>query len=267
MKFNMIESALSLWDKMNDALKANSDRELCFPEDDKIVLMQLYTFLKPFGELTHLVSVEALHLSLLPLITCEITDAAKMHDEGEDDSIVLLKQVVLDKIDTCLSIIETTKVVALLDPSVKRIMVTEIGVPAAKQLLLEHERKAVERLHSYRRSQSRARAFEGETFVLSQILSCRTPVETSFASTSSQELSVSATSQSMSKKQKLAEKYALSDTTREIEVLIENEVNTYMALDLGVSEIVHFVSGRVNVTFSQTCQYWLKITSAYNVLV
>ncbi len=43
--------------------------------------MQLYIFLKPFSELIDLVSAEAPHLSLLPLITYE-TDAAKMHDEG-----------------------------------------------------------------------------------------------------------------------------------------------------------------------------------------
>ncbi len=54
----------------------------------------------------------------------------------------------LDKIDIRLSISETTKVVASLDPSVKQIIITEIGVTAAKQLLLKYACKAVEKLHS-----------------------------------------------------------------------------------------------------------------------
>ena len=72
----MIDSILALWEEMNDALKSNRDCDLCLTEDDKLVLSDLRLFLKPFGDLTDLVSLEAPHLSLMPLIIREVKDAA-----------------------------------------------------------------------------------------------------------------------------------------------------------------------------------------------
>ena len=37
----MIDSSLSLWDEMNEALRSNSDREYCMLDDDRIVLKEL----------------------------------------------------------------------------------------------------------------------------------------------------------------------------------------------------------------------------------
>jgi hypothetical protein len=253
----MVDSALCLWGEMNEALKVNGDRELCLPEEDKIVLMELKKFLKPFGDLTELVSTEAPHLSLIPLIVREIKDAAMAVDEHEEDVITLLKQAVLTHVDKRITISETTKVVSLLDPFVKRMMATELGVHEAKKLLQEHTLKAVQRLHAYQNAQSQSvrQPNEGETS-----RSFRT-IASSAASSQSQSavtnlavvgtarefrvtsgLSGSSASKGqaevadLSKKKKLLEKFAQCDASYDLNVQIENEVNTYIALDTIISD-------------------------------
>jgi len=71
----MISSIIDLWTAFNEALKVNGDRDLCLSEDDRLILMELRQFLKPFQDLTELVSSEQPHLGLIPLIVKEVQDA------------------------------------------------------------------------------------------------------------------------------------------------------------------------------------------------
>ncbi len=229
----MIESALSLWEEMNDALKVNGDRELCMSDDDKIILMELKTFLKPFGDLTDLVSAEAPHLSLIPLVAREVKDAAKALD-GEAESIVLLKHTVLANADARLCVSETAKVVALLDPSVKRIIISEIGASEAKNILKQRAFKAVQRLHAYRQMKSQAGPVEGETASSSSAQNRQTMSAGPSTAGKNPAREARATSQSeaTSKKQQLVEKHAPSTASDDLELHIESEVSTYVSLDL-----------------------------------
>ena len=73
----MIDSVLCLWNEMAAALTQNGDREYCLSENDKDVLLKLRDFLKPFHNLTKLVSCQQPTLSLVPLIIKEARETVK----------------------------------------------------------------------------------------------------------------------------------------------------------------------------------------------
>ena len=146
----MIDSILALWEEMNDALKSNGDCDLCLNEDDKLVLSDLRLFLKPFGDLTDLVSLEAPHLSLMPLIIREVKDAASQQVLNESEVITFLKNKVLARIDNRLNTDEIVNVTALMDPSMKNAIIADIGEQNAKQALSDHTKRAVDRLNQVR---------------------------------------------------------------------------------------------------------------------
>ncbi len=227
----MTDSALSLWEEMNDALKVNGDRELCMSDEDKNILIELKTFLKPFDDLTDLVSAEAPHLSLIPLVAREVKDAAKVHD-GDTESIVLLKNTVLANADTRLCVSETAMVVSLLDPSVKRIIISEIGASEAKKILKQRAFKAVQRLHTYRQTKSQARPAKSEMSSSSQKRQIMSADSSMAGKSAAHEVGTTSQSESeiTSKKQQLVKKHAPCTTSDDLELLIENEVSTYVSV-------------------------------------
>lgn len=56
--YEMIDSVLVLWTDAQEALKVIGDRDYCLSDEDKLILIQLRCFLKPFSELMELVSAE-----------------------------------------------------------------------------------------------------------------------------------------------------------------------------------------------------------------
>jgi len=54
----MVNSVIDLWTELNEVLKTNEDRDLCLSQDDMLVLCEFQRFLKPFHDLTELVSSE-----------------------------------------------------------------------------------------------------------------------------------------------------------------------------------------------------------------
>jgi len=70
----MVYSVIDLWTELNEVL-INGDRDLCLSQGDMLVLCELQRFLKPFHDLTELVSSEQPLLGLIPLIIREVKDA------------------------------------------------------------------------------------------------------------------------------------------------------------------------------------------------
>jgi len=66
-------------------------------QDDKLVLCELQRFLRPFHDLTELVSSEQPHLGLVPLIIREVKDAAKLH-AGDSEIIYQLKKAIANRL-------------------------------------------------------------------------------------------------------------------------------------------------------------------------
>ena len=193
-----------------------------------------------------MVSNEAPHLSLIPLIVREIKDAALRNETGEGEIITTLKQAVLARVDVRLSISEVAQVVTLLDPSLKRLMIADIGLSEAKRLILQHAQKAVERWKAYKSTQSQpttTRASEGETsssIGLGQtVLIRRVIVATGCAGSGVSSVSnqiESSQAESLSKKNKLLKKFSHADTTYNLRVQLEREINTYLTLDLNITD-------------------------------
>ncbi len=248
----MIDSILTLWNEMNDALKSNGDRDLCLTDDDKIVLAELRQFLKPFGDLTDLVSSEAPHLSLMPLIIREVKDAAAKQEDSESDVIRLLKDSVLSHVDKRLRTDDVVHVASLLDPSLKTLMVAQITHPEAKNILCSHTKRAVDRLNASKTTISGPGAGKSSEIARTRKRSSTNEIiasSTSASSTSSiygSESDGSGPSGSSSSaiatatnsfenvssfKMKLLEKF----NVKEVQVLstqIENEVIAYLGLEL-----------------------------------
>lgn len=65
----MISSVIDMWTECNEALKINGDLDHCVTEEDRLTLCKQQRFLRPFHELTELVSSEQPHLGLISLIS------------------------------------------------------------------------------------------------------------------------------------------------------------------------------------------------------
>jgi hypothetical protein len=218
----MINSVLTLWEEMNDALKSNGDCDLCLTKDDKIVLSELRQFLKPFGDLTDLVSLEAAHLSLMPLIIREVKDAASHSQQAESDVITLLKNTVLGRIDSRLKTDEIVNTTALLDPSLKSEIMADVGEQDARKILCDHTKRAVERLNQSKRQSSEA---------CSTCSACS--VGSSSASSAVQGFTAKSAvhSDSVSMKTKLLSKFNVKEP-HDKHKQIENEVNACLCMEL-----------------------------------
>jgi len=87
-----VDSVIDLWTELKEVLKINGDRDLCLSQGYMLVLCEIQRFLKPFHDLTELVSSEQPHLGLIPL-NREVKYAAKV-DAGDSEIMHLLKQAV-----------------------------------------------------------------------------------------------------------------------------------------------------------------------------
>jgi hypothetical protein len=210
----MVDSILSLWTETNEALKVIGDRQYCLSEDDRIVLEQLRRFLKPFYELTELVSKEEPHLGLIPLIIREIKDAA-LHSPDDCDAIKDLKDAVRNRVDFRIRITDAVRIASLLDPTMKSFILTspDLTIDEAENLLCSNTRKAVDRKQ-----------------LIASSSSCDSAVGDASSSSTSMAFVPSAPAASSSKKQKLMEKFRNADRSNsgDLDLCIRREVNTYL---------------------------------------
>ena len=108
-----IKSFLQLSSQVNSVIKQMGKYDQCIVDDDFDVLKQLCSFLKPFEEMTKLVSVVGPSMSFIPLFKQKIKKMCKIMDY-EDASIKRLKQLVFDYLDKRLSESEACKVAMFL---------------------------------------------------------------------------------------------------------------------------------------------------------
>ena len=213
---------------MNDALKSNGDCDLYLTEDDKLVLSDLRLFRKPFGDLTDLVSLETPHLSLMPLIIREVKDAASQQVVNESEVITLLKNKVLARIDNRLNTDEIVNVTALMDPSMKNVIIADIGEQNAKQTLSDHTKRAVDRLNQVRS--------HSEVGTSRSTVPVRSRVDASSSSLLSATLNVptensNVPSDSVTLKAKLLNKFNVKEV-HDLHKQIENEISAYLSMEL-----------------------------------
>jgi len=91
-------------------------------ENDKDVLLELRDLLKPFHNLTKLLSCQQPTLSLVPLIIKEIRETVKRKPDNSDSDVVgELKDALAARVDHRIQIglTETVQMAALLDPAMK----------------------------------------------------------------------------------------------------------------------------------------------------
>jgi len=153
----MIDSVLCLWNEMAAALTRNGDREYCLSENDKDVLLELRHLLKPFHNLTKLVSCQQPTLSLVPLIIKEVRETVKRKPDNSDSDVVgELKDALAARVDHRIQITETVQMAALLDPAMKDFVVVEKGEEWVKSALKEKTLKAVQRMNSVKNASAAA---------------------------------------------------------------------------------------------------------------
>jgi len=203
----MISSVIDLWTEFNETLNVNGDRAFCLSEDDKVILCELQKFLKPFHDLTELVSSEQPHLGLIPLVVKEVQDATKL-DPYESEVISTLKTTVNNRLGERIKVTEAVRIATVLDPTMKRLLLADAVVAAElKTVLVDLAKLAHDR-------KERASA------------SVSNVSETPQAGCSRDDQPAQ---QVASKKMKLLEKFRCEDTSAS-DIRIENEVNTYMHL-------------------------------------
>lgn len=216
---SMVDIVIDLWTELNEALKVNGDRDLCLSEDDKLVLRELQRFLKPFHDLTELVSSEQPHLGLIPLIIREVKDASKL-DAGDSEIIQQLKQAVADRLPCRIKVTETVQIASLLDPQLKPFMSANVPFADLKQLLVKHTKLVHDRLARV----SAAAATVGSASTAPTAV----PTHNEHRETAS----TSTVTPPLSKKMKLLEKFRSSDNVVDLDIKIENEVNMYLHLEV-----------------------------------
>ncbi|XP_047146271.1 uncharacterized protein LOC124819110 [Hydra vulgaris] len=139
----MIESIDQLFNGVKKLLKKTGKRELCLNEFELQLLRELVKFMKPFQNLTEVVS-GGNSLSILPLIKHKIASLLKVYI---DDLPVIkkLKMVCSLKLEQRLKLSQTAKLSCLLDPAVKSIFPNNEAI----NILLETLSSFTESLNSH----------------------------------------------------------------------------------------------------------------------
>jgi len=119
----MIESILELKSQVHNALLKTGHADLTLLESELTLLEELHSFLKPFLDLTELVSSAGAVLSLQPMMKVRIK---KLCEVKPDDDLCIqeLKESVLRNVDKRLPVSDTVRVYQILDPET-RTFVTE----------------------------------------------------------------------------------------------------------------------------------------------
>ena len=225
----MISSIIDLWTEFNEALKVNGDREHCLSENDKTVLGELQQFLQPFHDLTELVSSEQPHLGMIPLIVREVNDATK-HEEDENEVIYRLKDIVRDRLPRRIKVTEAVQIATLLDPSMKGLITVDHTLDDLKELLAKHTKLAHDRM-------SRMTATVSASCGAVDSVSTETSGSSNTASVSNSRqvpddndnsAPSQISTQPLSKKMKLLEKFRGVGRDVDLANKIDNEVNTYL---------------------------------------
>ena len=163
----------------------------------------------------------------------EIKDATWKFGINESEIIRQLKDIVLENVDRMLSISDTIKVTALLDPPLQKAMIIDengnrlIDEADGKGLLRVQAEKAVKRLN----------------FIQSSLTSANLPIPrtssssgtTTMGTTQTAVIAASSSSSVRDLKTRLIEKYSTNTnkaSSTKLNKLIKNEVNAFMSMDV-----------------------------------
>lgn len=213
----MIDSILSLWDEANQVLRSIGESEYCLTEDERVLLRELGNFLRPFSDLTDLVSTEQPHLGLIPLIVTEVKDATQLVP-GESACVAELKQLVESRLAHRIKVTPAVQLATLLDPSTKHLITADLSTAEMKKLLIEHTKQVITRTEAAR------------NYVSSSVPGC----SSADGAQASSAIEPEACQTLPSKKMRLLQKASQSGATVSVvdkSLKIENEVNTYLLSD------------------------------------
>ena len=138
-------------------MKQTEKYDQCIAEDDIDILRQLAAFLKPFEQLTELVSAFGPSISFILLMKHKIKKMRSTLDH-EDDNIKRLKRLVLQNVNKRLEELEACKVALIFDPITDnlteketakktiRSIVTKLKSKGILNLDQKHKRGAVKRI-------------------------------------------------------------------------------------------------------------------------
>jgi hypothetical protein len=114
----MISSISDLKTEVDMALKRSGNLSLCLRNDELDAIEDLKCLLKPFEELTELVSTTGPTLSLVPLLKVRVKKLCASNN-NDDDAVKKLKRLVLNRVDYRLQETEACSVVQILNPNTK----------------------------------------------------------------------------------------------------------------------------------------------------
>jgi hypothetical protein len=232
----MIDSILSLWIEMNEALKANGDRDYCLIEDDRLILCDLRKCLQPFAELTELVSSEQPHLGLIPLIITEVKDASQ-HIVGESECVASLKTLIQQRLPFRIKMSDAVRIATLVDPSLKHTMTADMETEDIKHLLIEHTKQAISRMEAAKRfTQSSISPMSGSNNTSSTGATASNPYDVDNAQSSNSLDLPCQPSKKMKLLQKANHTVAAGGQGGDVNFKIEREVNTYVHLEISDNE-------------------------------
>jgi hypothetical protein len=139
---NMIDSLLDLSKQVDNVLKKTGNLALCLRGDEVEVLQDLRTFLKPFEELTELVSTTGPTLSLIPLMKLRLKKLCATRP-NEDTSVKQLKNLVLSRIDDRLMETESCAIAQILNPDTKMLKTKATAMDLLRPVVERLERRNI----------------------------------------------------------------------------------------------------------------------------
>ena len=119
----MIESILDLRHPVREVLKKLGKSDMILDKEDFDLLDQLRQFLKPFNDITKLLSENSPNLALIPLIRTSIKKTCQAN-QSDLPAIKRVKKNVTQHIDKRIPVNQLVKISAALDPSVRDIVMS-----------------------------------------------------------------------------------------------------------------------------------------------
>jgi hypothetical protein len=117
----MVESILDLRQAVTEVLKKLGKAEMCLDEEDYDILEQVRKFLKPFKDLTLLISEACPNLSVVPLMRTKILKVCTIVP-SDAPVLVRIKKRIVANIEKRIPLSKLVKISAALDPALRDII-------------------------------------------------------------------------------------------------------------------------------------------------
>lgn len=132
----MIESLVRLCDEVDEGLKMTAGHDLRLTQSDIQLMKQLCDFLTPFKQITDLVSTNMPNLGIIFLAKKQILKVCTLLRE-DCSEMEALKKRILARLDHRIQISDTALLAAVLDPSIKKLVLKQVSHDDIKAKLLD----------------------------------------------------------------------------------------------------------------------------------